>query len=129
MKKVIRTLFAIVISTTFVNAQNTVNKKLDEVIVSSNRASSTENTSNVQIISLEEIQNAPVQTIEDLLEYAMNVDIRQRGGQGVQADIGIRGGTFEQVLVMLNGVKMNDPQTGHHTFDIPVSLEQIECMK
>ena len=44
MKKVIRTLFAIVISTTFVNAQNTVNKKLDEVVVSANRASSTENT-------------------------------------------------------------------------------------
>ncbi len=78
MKKVIRTLFAIVISTTFVNAQNTVNKKLDEVVVSANRASSTENTSNVQIISLEEIQNAPVQTIEDLLEYAINVDVRQR---------------------------------------------------
>ena len=76
------TLFAIVISITFVNAQNTVNKKLDEVVVSSNRASSTENTSNVQIISLEEIQNAPVQTIEDLLEYVINVDVRQRGGQG-----------------------------------------------
>ena len=126
MKKVIRTLFAIVISTTFVNAQNTVNKKLDEVVVSANRASSTENTSNVQIISLEEIQNAPVQTIEDLLEYAINVDVRQRGGQGVQADISMRGGTFEQVLVMLNGIKLNDPQTGHHTMDLPVSLEQIE---
>ena len=126
MKKVIRTLFAIVISTTFVNAQNTVNKKLDEVVVSANRASSTENTSNVQIISLEEIQNAPVQTIEDLLESAINVDVRQRGGQGVQADISMRGGTFEQVLVMLNGIKLNDPQTGHHTMDLPVSLEQIE---
>ena len=56
----------------------------------------------------------------------MNVDIRQRGGQGVQSDISIRGGTFEQVLVMLNGIKMNDPQTGHHTMDIPISLEQIE---
>ena len=75
---------------------------------------------------MEEIENAPVQTIEDLLEYAMNVDVRQRGGQGVQADISMRGGTFEQVLVMLNGIKLNDPQTGHHTMDLPVSLEQIE---
>ena len=123
MKKVVKTLFAIVISSTFVNAQNTVNQKLDEVVVSANRASSTENTSNVQIISLDEIQNAPVQTIEDLLEYALNVDVRQRGGQGVQADISMRGGTFEQVLVMLNGIKLNDPQTGHHTMDLPVSLE------
>ena len=126
MNKAVKTLFTIVISITFVNAQNSVNKKLDEVVVSANRASSTENTSNVQIISLEEIQNAPAQTIEDLLEYAINVDVRQRGGQGVQADISMRGGTFEQVLVMLNGIKLNDPQTGHHTMDIPVSLEQIE---
>ena len=107
-------------------AQNTISRNIDEVVVSANRAQTEENITNVQVISLEEIENAPVQTIEDLLEYAINVDVRQRGGQGVQADISMRGGTFEQVLVMLNGIKLNDPQTGHHTMDLPVSLEQIE---
>ena len=126
MKKVLLITLTIALAICNLKAQNSIEKNLDEVIVSANRAQTDGNITNVQIISLEEIENAPVQTIEDLLEYAMNVDIRQRGGQGVQADISIRGGTFEQVLVMLNGIKLNDPQTGHHSMDLPVSLEQIE---
>jgi len=126
MKKITLITLAIALAICNLKAQNSLKKTLDEVIVSANRAQSQGNITNVQIIGLEEIENAPVQTIEDLLEYAMNVDVRQRGGQGVQADISMRGGTFEQVLVMLNGIKLNDPQTGHHTMDLPVSLEQIE---
>ena len=126
MKKIILITLTIALAICNLKAQNSIEKNLDEVIVSANRAQTEGNITNVQIISLEEIENAPVQTIEDLLEYAMNVDVRQRGGQGVQADISMRGGTFEQVLVMLNGIKLNDPQTGHHTMDLPVSLEQIE---
>ena len=67
-----------------------LNKNIKEIVVSSNRAQSNENISNIQIIDSIEIKNAPVQTIEDLLEYAINVDIRQRGGQGVQSDISMR---------------------------------------
>jgi len=126
MKKIILITLTIVLAISNLKSQNSIEKTLDEVIVSANRAQNQGNITNVQIIGLEEIENAPVQTIEDLLEYAMNVDVRQRGGQGVQADISMRGGTFEQVLVMLNGIKLNDPQTGHHTMDLPVSLEQIE---
>ena len=129
MNKTIITFLITILSLVIANAQNIINKSIKEVIVSANRAHNNNNISNIQIISSDEIANAPVQSVEDLLEYAMNVDIRQRGGQGVQADISIRGGTFEQVLVMLNGVKMNDPQTGHHTFNIPVSLEQIKCIE
>ena len=126
MKKLVKTLLAIVLSTNFSIAQESISIDINEVIVSSNRASSKENITNVHTISLEEIENAPVQTIEDLLEYAINIDMRQRCGQGVQTDVSMRGGTFEQVLVMLNGVKLNDPQTGHHTMDLPLSLEQVE---
>ena len=126
MRNTIKTLFVIALTPNIAIAQNTISRNIDEVVVSANRAQTEENITNVQVISLEEIENAPVQTIEDLLEYAINVDVRQRGGQGVQADISMRGGTFEQVLVMLNGIKLNDPQTGHHTMDLPVSLEQIE---
>jgi len=107
-------------------SQNEFHNHIAEVVVSANRAQTSDNITNIQIINKDEIENAPVQTIEDLLEYAINVDVRQRGGQGVQSDISMRGGTFEQVLVMLNGIKLNDPQTGHHTMNLPVSLEQIE---
>jgi len=126
MKKTI----LLILTCTFVicnlKAQNSLKKNLNEVIISGNRAQTEENITNIQVISLEEIENSPAQTIEDLLEYAINVDIRQRGGQGVQSDISMRGGSFEQVLVMLNGIKLNDPQTGHHTMNLPVSLEQVE---
>ena len=126
MKNILKILFAISLTYDSAVAQNTISKNINEVVVSANRAQTEENITNIQVISLEEIENSPVQTIEDLLEYAINVDVRQRGGQGVQADISMRGGSFEQVLVMLNGIKLNDPQTGHHTMDLPVSLEQIE---
>ena len=126
MEKLVKTLLVIALSTNFSIAQESISIDINEVIVSSNRASSKENLTNVHTISLKEIENAPVQTIEDLLEYAINIDMRQRCGQGVQTDVSMRGGTFEQVLVMLNGVKLNDPQTGHHTMDLPLSLEQVE---
>ena len=125
MKKTLIILI-LILKNNILISQNEIKHRIAEVVVSSNRAQTSNNITNIQIINKDEIDNAPVQTIEDLLEYAMNVDIRQRGGQGVQSDISMRGGTFEQVLVMLNGIKLNDPQTGHHTMNLPVSLEQIE---
>ena len=68
----------------------------------------------VTVLSREEIQAAPVQSINDLLKYAVGVDVRQRGALGAQTDIGIRGGTQEQVAVLLNGIDITDPQTGHN---------------
>jgi vitamin B12 transporter len=80
----------------------------------------------VKVIGKEEIQSAPVQSLQDLLRYALNVDVRQRGNLGVQADISIRGGSFDQVLILLNGININDPQTGHHSLNLPVSFDAIE---
>jgi len=78
------------------------------------------------VISKEEIQNAPVQSINDLLNLSTGVDIRSRGALGVQSDVSIRGGSFDQSLVMIDGVKMSDIQTGHHLLNIPIDLNQIE---
>jgi iron complex outermembrane receptor protein len=80
----------------------------------------------VSVITREEIEAAPVQSIQELLEYALSVDVRQRGGQGVQADISVRGGSFDQTLILLNGINISDPQTGHHSLDLPVSLKNIQ---
>jgi iron complex outermembrane receptor protein len=126
MKTSIKIILAYFLISNSIFAQEKISRNINEVVISANRAQTEGNITNIQIISQQEIENAPVQTIEDLLEYAMNVDVRQRGGQGVQADISMRGGSFEQVLVMLNGIKLNDPQTGHHNMDLPVNLEQIE---
>ena len=126
MKNIINLLIIIGLNYNTAYSQDTIIRNIDEVVISANRAQSKENITNVNVISSEEIAHAPVQTIEDLLEYAINVDVRQRGRQGVQSDISIRGGTFEQVLIMLNGIKLNDPQTGHHSMDLPLGLEQVQ---
>ena len=80
----------------------------------------------VTVLDREVIAAAPVQSINDLLKYAAGVDVRQRGDMGVQTDISIRGGTFDQITILLNGINICDPQTGHNAADFPVELSEIE---
>ncbi len=68
------------------------------------------------------LNNLPVRSIADALSFSAGVDVRQRGLSGTQADIGIRGGNFEQSLIVVNGFKMTDPQTGHHAANLPIPL-------
>lgn len=101
---------------------------LDEVEVSAQRApvAFSQVTRIVSVIRREEIEAAPVQSLQELLEYALSVDVRQRGVHGVQADISVRGGSFDQTLILLNGINISDPQTGHYSLDLPVSLKNIQ---
>jgi vitamin B12 transporter len=69
---------------------------------------------------------APVQSVQELLRHVMGVDVRERGPLGIQADISMRGGSIDQVMVLLNGVNITDPQTGHHTLNVPVDLNCID---
>ena len=66
--------------------------------------------------------NLPAGSVTDILEYVNGVDVKQRGAHGVQADVGIRGSSYEQTLILIDGITMNDPQTGHHNMDLPVNL-------
>lgn len=77
------------------------------------------------IIDKTTIKQLPVQNLDELLETISGVDIRQRGVGGTQSDVSIRGGSFDQVLILLNGVNITDPQTGHYNLDIPVELADI----
>lgn len=69
---------------------------------------------------------APAWSFADLLKQDSSVHMRERGPDGAQADLSIRGSTFDQVLVMINGVRVNDPQTGHHTLDLPLPFEAVQ---
>lgn len=77
------------------------------------------------VIDQTEIQKMAVQSVDALLNYVAGVDIRQRGVGGTQADISIRGGSFDQVLILLNGINITDPQTGHYNLDFPVNVADI----
>ena len=101
---------------------------LDDVVVVGSRAPLTEGETAkiVTVITSDDIHRAPVATVNDVLKMATGVDVRQRGGFGVQTDISIGGGTFDQIAILLNGVNIGNPQTGHLSADFPVSLEDIE---
>jgi iron complex outermembrane receptor protein len=73
-----------------------------------------------------DIAAAPALSLDALLDHVPGVDIRQRGPDGVQADISLNGGTFDQVLILLNGVNITDPQTGHHNLNLPIELWQLQ---
>lgn len=75
----------------------------------------TKQTRNIQIITQEDIKRLPARSVNELLAYINGVDIRQRGPFGSQADVNIDGGSFEQTLILLNGAKISDPQTAHHS--------------
>ena len=64
----------------------------------------------------------------DLLRTDASVNIQARAGQGVQGDLAIRGTTFEQSLVLVNGMRVNDPETGHLNLDIPAPLDAIHSI-
>ena len=80
----------------------------------------------VSVITRDQIERAGATSVNDLLKLTAGVDVRQRGGFGVQSDISINGGSFDQITVLLNGVPINNPQTGHLVSDFPVSPDEIE---
>lgn len=100
---------------------------LEEVSVTGSRAPLTKSQAArmVTVLDRADIAQVPVQSINDLLKYAIGVDVRQRGPIGAQTDISIRGGTSEQIILLLNGINICDPQTGHNAMDLPVDLSDI----
>jgi iron complex outermembrane receptor protein len=93
-------------------------------------------TGTYEPLSLEEIDRAirvlPVRsqslvlnTLSDVLKLDPSLDLAERAPNGVQADLSIRGSSFGQVLILLNGQRLNDVQSGHHNMDIPVPLESV----
>lgn len=103
-------------------------EELAEVTVSGTMAPLTQLQSAriVSVLSRQEIEQAAVQSINDLFKLVTGVDVRQRGGFGIQTDISIDGGTFDQVTLLLNGIDIGNPQTGHLSADFPVSISDIE---
>ncbi len=101
---------------------------LDPIVVTASPVGNTlsESLQSVNVMTRVEIEAAPAATLAELLVMVAGVDIRRRGGAGVQADVGIRGTAYEQTLVLVNGVPLKDPQTGHHDLNVPVPLEQVE---
>ena len=107
---------------------------LKEVVLSSNRLEIplSQNSKTVQVITANQIRQSGVTHVVDLLQQIAGVDIKRRGAGATQADLNIRGGTFDQTLLLIDGIKLDDGQTGHHTLNFlppPKMIERIEIIK
>lgn len=107
---------------------------LDKIIVTSSRipSSSGDSGRSVTVLEAEKMQMSAYDAIQDVLGDVGGIDIRRRGPEGVQSDVNIRGSTFEQNTVMIDGIKINDPQTGHYTMDLPLTsfdMDRSEILK
>lgn len=102
--------------------------KLDEAVVSASRAPLAANVAARPVMTLtrRELAAAGVTSINDVLKLSAGVDVRQRGGFGVQSDISIEGGTFDQITILVNGIAIGNPQSGHNAADFPLNLDDVE---
>ena len=103
-------------------------QKLDTILITSTRIDLPfkENSRTINIITAADITNSAATNVADLLQQVAGVDIRRRGTAGSQADLYIRGGGFDQTLLLIDGIKMDDAQTGHHTMNAALPIEVIE---
>lgn len=80
----------------------------------------------VTTLTRADLEAAGITCINDVLKLSAATDVRQRGGFGIQTDISIDGGTHDQITLLLNGIPLVNPQTGHNAADFPVNLSDIE---
>jgi len=103
-------------------------EQLEEVIITSSRIDLpfSENSRTITIVSSEDIQQSAATSVAEVLQQFAGVDIRRRGANGMQADLYIRGGGFDQTLLLIDGIRLEDAQTGHHTMNMALPIEVIE---
>lgn len=101
---------------------------LDEVVLSSSRIALPlkQHSRSIQVIGRALIEKTGATNVAELLQQVSGLDIRRRGIAGMQADVYIRGGSFDQTLLLIDGVKLDDAQTGHHTLNFALPLEVID---
>jgi vitamin B12 transporter len=130
-KFLIGLVFSFTVSKTIAQEKS---NQLENLTITATLAETKQKETGRNIITLngELFKNLPVSSIDELLRYVPGIEVQQRGPQGAQSDIVIRGGTFQQVLIIIDGIKLNDPLTGHFNSYIPIhpgEIERIEILK
>jgi vitamin B12 transporter len=113
-----------------INAQETQQKtdSIKEIVVTSSRIDLpfNKNSRTIQIVTAQDIKKLGVNNVADALQQVAGIDLRRQGVNGMQADLYIRGGGFDQTLLLIDGIKVDDPQTGHHTLNLALPIEVIQ---
>ena len=77
------------------------------------------------IIGQEEVAQTAASSLADVLESIPGVDVRARGPFGIQTDLSVRGGTFNQTALWVDGIRWSAPHTDHHLLNLPLDPEDI----
>src|SRR5688500_17197818 len=128
MTRLFLLLYAVLLTPTWGFSQTTLQPYRQTVVVTAT-ATPVELgsvTRSLTVITREQLEMLPVHTVADALRLLSSVDVRARGERGVQTDFAVRGANFGQMLVLVDGIRLNDAQSGHHNGDIPVSLDEVE---
>ncbi|MBS4063712.1 MAG: TonB-dependent receptor [Chitinophagaceae bacterium] len=120
--------------TGFAQEENKDEKELDPITITGTLTPSiiSKTGRNIIVVKGDQLNKLPVQSIDELIRYIPGVEVQSRGPMGAQSNITIRGGTFQQVLIILDGIRLNDPLTGHFNSYIPIApseIERIEILK
>ena len=107
---------------------------LDEVIINSGRIliPFSEENRNLIIIDSTFLNNSSAKNLSEILQQVIGIDVRRRGNDDIQSDLFIRGGSFDQTLLLINGIKVEDSQTGHHQMNLSLPIQlinKIEILK
>ena len=131
MKKILFGILWVLSSHALWAQEDTTVVRLEEITIKENRMEIPFNrvSRNIQVIQRAAIETTPARSLQEVLSFVPGVDVRQRGVSGTQANIGIRGGGFDQTLMLINGIKLTDPQTGHHMMNIPVPLQNVQSIE
>ncbi|MCM1310901.1 MAG: TonB-dependent receptor [Bacteroides sp.] len=102
---------------------------LKEMSVTGHKALTIRNElSNTLVYRRDTTAAAPIQTIEGALKLSPGVDVRERGAKGVQTDFLVRGGSFDQTMVSLNGINFTDARTGHQSHSLPIDINAVSSI-
>jgi len=125
LRKPLFLLIGILLACQTLSSQDSL--QLDQVIVTATRipTASYKTGRSISIITADELRELPVTTVDEMLRYLPGINLNSRNDFGVQSDIGIRGSTFSQVLILVDDVRVNDPLTAHFNNNIPVPLSEI----
>lgn len=101
---------------------------LEDVIVTSRQTGRSLGVtgSGIAVISRDDIAAMEISTIPELFATLASINLIERGTTGSQADLSIKGSSIEGVLLLVNGIRVHDPQTGHFTMDIPIDISAVE---
>ena len=130
--KTLSLITATLLLTTHINAEEDIG---EITVVSANKTaqSISETTSNISVITSADIEEKGYQTVAQAIGTQAGIQVASSGGLGQPTSFFVRGRDSGSVLVLIDGMRLNDPSTTNGTALLDAlttsNIEQIEIIK